>query len=123
MDPLDPESALAGFPPPLRELVRVELAEGNTIVSREHGHPAAPIGAFIRLSRRARADRRCSTPTLCFLERNNTHHAGEFTTAERHFFVLEPPLPQPPPPDMDAIREELAARERAANADRFRLFW
>ncbi len=33
-------------------------------------------------------------------------------------FELEPPGPSESPPDMDAIRDALAARERAANAKR-----
>ena len=43
-------------------------------------------------------------------------YSGEFTDADRFYFVLESPHAQAPAPDMDAIRRELEAKERAANA-------
>lgn len=48
-----------------------------------------------------------------FYARNNSSYAGEFTTEQRHFFVLEPPLPPEPPPDMDAIRRSLEPKPDA----------
>ena len=33
------------------------------------------------------------------------------------YFVLEPPHPPPPEPDIDAIRKTLEEKERAANAE------
>lgn len=99
--------ALANFPAALRALVEAELAAGNSIIQIENGFPAAPCGASIKLKRRVSITRRKSTNEIYFYDRDNPSYAGEFTTAERHFFVLEPPLPEPPPPDMDAIRKAL----------------
>ncbi|MBK7946271.1 MAG: hypothetical protein IPJ85_13625 [Flavobacteriales bacterium] len=50
-------------------------------------------------------ERRKSWGEVKFYARNNSNYAGEFTTEQRHFFVLEPPLPPEPQPDMDAIRK------------------
>lgn len=98
------QKELARFPAPLVALVQAELVAGNAIEAIEHGFPAAPCGASILLAKAVQAERRQSTGGIVFYARNNSRYAGEFTTAERHFFVLEPPLPEPPPPDMDAIR-------------------
>ncbi|MBL8889275.1 MAG: hypothetical protein JNL67_04805 [Planctomycetaceae bacterium] len=111
---------LAEFPPPLVELVAEELRAGNSILAMTSGHPAAPCGACVRLAQPVQSERRVSTSEVKFYERNNCSHAGEFTTAERYFFVLEPPRPPEPEPDMDAIREEMRARERAEDERRFR---
>lgn len=94
----------ATFPAALRALVEAELAAGNSIVAIEHGFPAAPCGASIKLAREVGMARRASKGEISFYARNNSSYAGEFTTTERHFFVLEPPLQEPPPADMDAIR-------------------
>ena len=102
--PSDFAAEFAAFPAALRALVEAELAAGNSIVAIEHGFPAAPCGASIKLARAVEATRQKSTAAISYYARNNSNYAGEFTTAERHFFVLEPPLPPPPPPDMDAIR-------------------
>jgi len=59
---------------------------------------------------------RLATPGLDFYDRNGSSHSGEFTDAKRHFFVLEPAHPPEPPPDMDAIRAEIEARNAAANS-------
>ncbi|MBL8802741.1 MAG: hypothetical protein JNN27_12135 [Planctomycetes bacterium] len=99
----------ASFPAALRALVEAELAAGNSIVAIEHGFPAAPCGASIKLAKAVDATRQTSTAAISYYARNNSNYAGEFTTAERHFFVLEPPLAPPPPPDMDAIRKALEA--------------
>ncbi|MBL0035373.1 MAG: hypothetical protein IPP26_06295 [Flavobacteriales bacterium] len=50
---------------------------------------------------------------VVFYARNNSSYAGEFTTEQRHFFVLEPPLPPEPEPDMDAIRKALEPKPDA----------
>lgn len=99
------EGEFAGFPPVLRELVLAELAAGNEIIEFAHGFPAAPCGACIKLARPVTSRPRQKTPELDFYERNGSSHAGEFTDAKRHFFVLEAPHPPPPEPDMDAIRQ------------------
>jgi hypothetical protein len=96
---------IAEFPAPLRALVEAEIAAGNSIVAIEHGFPAAPCGASVKLAKAVQDERRRSMGEVHFYARNNSSYAGEFTTAQRHFFVLEPPLPPPPDPDMDAIRK------------------
>ena len=98
---------LAGFPAVLRELVEAELAAGNEVAEVGHGYPAAPCGAYIKLARAVGTRPRTSEAELAFYDRNTPTFSGEFTDAKRHFFVLEPPHPPTPPPDMDAIRAEL----------------
>lgn len=118
----------AKFPAPLRALVEAEIAAGNAIAAIENGFPAAPCGASIKLAKAVSDARRKSTREISFYERNNSSYAGEFTTKERHFFVLEPPLPPPPYPDMDAIRKAHEQRpspgvqvaERSAGSYRLR---
>ncbi len=89
----------------MRALVEAEIEAGNTIVAIENGFPAAPCGASVKLAKAVSDERRRSTAEVSFYARNNPSYAGEFTTEQRHFFVLEPPLPPEPPPDMDAIRK------------------
>ena len=101
------QKEFARFPAALRALVEAELAVGNAIAAIENGFPAAPCGASIKLAKAVSDACRKSTSDVKFYARNNSSYAGEFTTAERHFFVLEPPLPPPPDPDMDAIRKSL----------------
>ncbi|MCC6400292.1 MAG: hypothetical protein IT227_05975 [Flavobacteriales bacterium] len=98
---------LAQFPAPLRELVEAEINAGNSIVAIENGFPAAPCGAFVKLAKAVQDERRRSSGEVSFYARNNSSYAGEFTTEQRHFFVLEPPVPPEPAPDMDAIRKAL----------------
>ncbi len=100
----------AFFPAVLRALVEAELAAGNRIAAIEHGFPAAPCGASIKLAQAVRDERRKSGAGISFYARNSSSYSGEFTTPERHFFVLEPPLPQEPEPDMDALRKSLEPR-------------
>jgi hypothetical protein len=102
--PAEFSQEFAKFPPPLQQLVEAELQAGNAVVAIEHGFPAAPCGASVKLARAVKDERRKSTGEVKFYARNNSDYAGEFTTEPRHFFVLEPPLPPEPAPDMDAIR-------------------
>lgn len=104
---------IAEFPAPLRELVEAELQAGNSIVAIENGFPAAPCGASVKLAKAVAPERRRSIGELSFHARNNSSYAGEFTTEQRHFFVLEPPLPPEPAPDMDAIRKALEPKPDA----------
>ena len=107
--PLPDELAkeFATFPTELRKLVEAELEAGNTVVAIEYGFPAAPCGASLKLAQAVATKRRKSVGAVKFYARNNSRYAGEFTTELRHFFVLEPPLPPEPEPDMDAIRKAL----------------
>ncbi len=117
MTTIDPyREQLAEFPAPLRELVEAEIAAGNSIVAIEHGFPAAPCGASVKLAKAVGDERRKSAGDVHFYARNNSSYAGEFTTEQRHFFVLEPPLPPEPPPDMDAIRKALEPKPDALTA-------
>lgn len=104
---------IADFPAPLRALVEAELEAGNTIVAIENGFPAAPCGASVKLAKAVGAERRRSVGEVVFYARNNASYAGEFTTEQRHFFVLEPPLPPEPYPDMDAIRKAMEPKPDA----------
>src|SRR5262249_47152584 len=42
---------------------------------------------------------------LKFRERNSSTCSGEFTDQQGYFFILNPPIPQPPQPGTDEIRE------------------
>jgi len=106
---------LAGFPAVLRELVDAELAAGNEVTELGHGYPAAPCGAYVKLARAVGTRPRMSETELAFYDRNTPTFSGEFTDAKRHFFVLEPPHPPIPPPEMDVIRAEL---EKAGSGGR-----
>lgn len=117
--PKEHEKEFAQFPAVLRELVTAELAAGNTIAEFSHGFPAAPCGAYIILGREVTTRPRVKTPELHFYDRDCGNYSGEFTDDKRHFFVLEPPHPPKPEPDMDAIRAELEAKQRASDAARF----
>jgi len=97
----------------LRALVEAEIRAGNSIAGIEHGFPAAPCGASVKLTKAVQNERRRSTDEVEFYARNNSSYAGEFTTEQRHFFVLEPPLPPEPYPDMDAIRRSLEPKPAA----------
>lgn len=94
----------ASLPAALRALLEAELAAGNSITEVSHSHPAPPVGACFMLARRVTTRARASGDGLSFYERNSSLYSGEFTDAQRFFFILEPPLPAPAEPDMDAIR-------------------
>lgn len=117
--PEEHESEFVRFPAVLRELVLAELAVGNSIEELGHSFPAAPCGAYIKLAREVTTRPRVKTPELHFYDRDCSGYSGEYTDAQRHFFVLEPAHPPKPPPDMDAIRAELEAKQRAADAARY----
>jgi len=106
------------LPPVLRELLEAELAAGNTITEVSHSHPAPPVGACFMLARRVTTRPHASGDGLFFRERNSSLLSGEFTDAKRFFFVLEPPLPPAPEPDMNAIRAAMEVRQREADRAR-----
>lgn len=114
--PKEHTQAVAEFPPALQALIQSELAAGNRIVEITSGFPAPPVGACLKLARPVTTRLRASDNVLQFYERNHPDHSGEFTDAKGFFFVLEPPLPPEPEPDMNAIRAEREARQRAADA-------
>lgn len=104
---LSPEQQkeLKKFPSVLRVLIEAELAAGNSIEEVGHSHPAPPVGAYFKLTKKVSTRARASGDGLDFYDRNSSIYSGEFTDAKRFFFVLEPPNPPPPEPDMDAIRK------------------
>lgn len=106
---------LAAFPAALRKLVEAELKAGNAIAELSHGFPAAPCGAYVKLAKPVGPRRRKSAGEVAFHDRNMPDYSGEFTDAKRHFFVLEPPHPREPAPDMNALRAEREAKQRAAD--------
>lgn len=105
------ETELANFPLALRALIEAELAFGNSIVELGHTFPAPPAGAYIKLANKVSTRPRAEGDGLSFYERNNSSYSGEFYDAKRFYFVLEPPNPPPPAPDMDAIRRSLEPRK------------
>lgn len=104
--PMSPEErdAVGSMPAPLRELVEAELAAGNAIVEVGCSFPAPPAGCFLKLARPVTTRPRASSEGVEFYARNSSLYSGEFADAKRWYFVLEPPLPEPAEPDMDAIR-------------------
>lgn len=103
--PLESAKALAEFPAALRALVEAELAAGNSIAEFSGGFPAPPAGNSLKLANKVSTRPRASGEGLVFYERNSSLYSGEFTDAQRFYFVLEPPNPPPPEPDMNAIRK------------------
>lgn len=99
---------LERFPTVLRELIEAELAAGNTITEVGRSFPAPPAGAYVQLAWQVTTRPRAPGNGLGFRERSS---AGAFTDTGQFYFVLDPPSPIPPPPDMDAIR---AAHEMAS---------
>jgi hypothetical protein len=99
------QKGLAHFPAVLRALIEAELTAGNSIVEVGHSFPAPPAGANFKLANKVSTRPRGSGGGLDFYERNSSIYSGEFTDAKRFYFILEPPNPPPPEPDMDAIRK------------------
>jgi hypothetical protein len=104
------------MPPVLRAMLEAELAAGNTILEVGHSFPAPPAGAYFKLTKPVSTRDRKSDATIGFYDRNMPSYSGEFTDAKRFYFILEPPHPPQPEPDMNAIRAEREARQRAADA-------
>jgi hypothetical protein len=104
---VDPEHRgdYESLPLALRRLLDAELAAGNTIIEVGHSHPAPPAGAYFKLANRITTRARGSSEGIAFYERNGSAYLGEFTDASRFYFILEPPNPPPPEPDMDLIRK------------------
>jgi hypothetical protein len=99
------------MPAVLRALLEAELGAGNTIVEVGHSSPAPPAGAYFKLAIPISTRRRNSGDGIDFYDRNSSMYSGEFTDAKRFYFILEPPHPAEPEPDMDAIREASCAKQ------------
>lgn len=108
---------IAAFPAPLRKLIEAELSCGNSIITLSSIFPAPPNGAYVKLENPVSTRPRQIADGVKFYERNSSSYSGEFTDADRDYFVLEPPRLPPPMPDMDAIRAAFEATERASNAE------
>src|SRR5262245_55779768 len=96
---------LGDFPPPLRSLIEAELANGNAIAEVASCFPAPPAGAYCKLARPITTRPRVTTTDLNYYDRNTSIYSGEWTDGRRFYFVIEPPRPPEPAPDMNAIRE------------------
>jgi hypothetical protein len=92
------------FPPVLSALLEAEVAAGNEIVEVGHSFPAPPAGAYARLARPLITRERRSGDGIDYYDRNTSIYSGEITDAKRFYFLLEPPRPPGPEPDMNAIR-------------------
>ena len=92
------------LPSSLRKLLDAEIAAGNKIIEVGHTFPAPPAGAYFKLSNPVTTRPHESGEGIDFYDRDSTYYSGEFTDAKRFFFILEPPHPTSPEPDMDAIR-------------------
>jgi hypothetical protein len=99
------EVELVKFPAVLRMLVEKEVASGNSIVEIGHSSPAPPAGAYVKLANKVSTRARADGDGVSFYERYSSTSSGEFTDAQRFYFVLEPPNPPPEELDMDAIRK------------------
>ena len=92
------------MPAERRGLIEEELAAGNSIAEVGHSFPAAPAGCYVMLGKPVSSRPRASSEGINFYDRNSSKYSGEYADTPRHFFVLEPPHPPPPEPDMNAIR-------------------
>ena len=103
--PIAHQADADAMPPVLRELLDDELAVGNEIVEVGHSHPAPPVGAYFKLARAVSSRSRESGHGVDFSERHSSISAGEFTDANRRYWILEPPLASDADyPDKDGIR-------------------
>ncbi len=103
--PADLAAHLAAFPAALRALIEAELAAGNSVIEVAHCFLAPPVGAYVKLEKNISTRPRETSGEFTFHEQSNSSYSGEWTDAKRFFFVLEPPRPAEPEPNMDLIRE------------------
>src|SRR5215510_16044479 len=106
---------IESMPQALRSLVESEILAGNAIVEVGHSFPAAPVGCYVKLARPVSSRPRQSSEGIDFYDRNSSSYSGEYADANRHFFVLEPPHPPEPEPDMDAIRAAAQPKNQPQN--------
>ncbi|MEQ1693084.1 MAG: hypothetical protein ABMA00_17475, partial [Gemmatimonas sp.] len=104
------QTELSQYPQVLRDLLLAELAAGNVIVEIGHSFPAPPAGGYIKLANTVSTRPRASGDGIDFYDRNSSIYSGEFTDAKRFYFILEPPSPPPPEPDMNALRKSYEPR-------------
>src|ERR1700712_2310954 len=104
------QKEIAALPAVLRSLLEAELAAGNEIAEVGHSFPAPPAGAYFKLAKPLLTHARKSGEEIDYYDRNNSSYSGEITDSKRFHFLLEPPRPSEPEPDMNAIRAALEAR-------------
>jgi len=92
------------LPPELRALLDAELAAGNEIAEVGPSFPAPPAGAYFKLAKKVTTRPRKAGKGLRFRDVNSSLYSGEFGDERKFYFILEPPGPPPPEPDMNAIR-------------------
>jgi hypothetical protein len=114
--PKDYQQDFEALPARLKQLLEAELAAGNEIAEFGHGFPAPPAGAYIKLKKPLLSRPRASGDGIDFYDRNMPSYSGEITDSKRFFFLLEPPHPPEPEPNMDAIRDAIRAKQDAATA-------
>jgi hypothetical protein len=116
--PITPEQQLelVKFPLALRMLVDAELAAGNSIMEVGFTFPAPPAGAYIMLANKVSTRSRDSGDGLHFYERNSSSYSGEFTDAKRFYYVIEPPNPPSPEPDLEAVRKSSGSDRNTESA-------
>jgi hypothetical protein len=92
------------LPPLLRALLEAELAAGNSIAEVGHSFPAPPAGACFKLAAPVTTRPHESEGGLTYRAVNSSLYSGFFGDERGFHFIVEPPLPPPPEPDMEAIR-------------------
>lgn len=85
--------------------MEAELRAGNRILRSGGGHPAPPAGDLVLLAEDLHTRLKDLPSGLRYYARNSSAHHEEITDDAGFCWVLTAPLPPPPEPDMDAIRE------------------
>lgn len=118
-------NALSEFDAPLQQspewlqtLLAAELAAGNEVTEVFHSFPAPPAGACFRLAKPLITRSPQAEDGLDYYLRNTSLYSGELTDSQRKFFVIEPPLPPPEEPDMNAIRANRYAVQSTTAPDK-----
>lgn len=98
-------SVLDRFPSGLKTLIEAEVAAGNRILHAGAGHPAPPVGEQVMFAEELKTREKNAKDGLRFHERESSSHHQEITDDQGLFWVLTAPLPPPPLPDMNRIRD------------------
>jgi len=106
------------LPPGLRALLDAELDAGNQIVETGRGFPGQPYATYLKLANHFTTRPRVWGDGLQFNDFASFGASGAFTDHDREFYILEPPLPPEPEPDMDAIRDAHNAPHPSSHTSR-----
>ncbi|MBL9190209.1 MAG: hypothetical protein JNK23_22195 [Opitutaceae bacterium] len=87
------------FPEAPRTHVDAPLKAGNANVAVGRGFPASPAGAYVQLEQSVSTRPLKTADGVNFYDRNPATCSGEFTDAQRCYFVLEPARPLEAHPD------------------------